>query len=226
MKTRITGHQRIGKIASRGDKKSTRGLLDLASSLWGYQLVAWWPQGDIDAQRRQRLLKDATPVGLGDLSTSWRDLTGKQRQWLQLVGVTGRLAKLATQRTSMQNLIPSFDDWEPGDPAELFHTYGGVRESGPLAWYYTLGWNGVQVGLLMDSRLHGDALRSQLWEAILFHRFGFVPAWCGYKRHWYFRPQVGRRPEACTLHQKAARQARWRKQPARELRRILEKKRG
>jgi hypothetical protein len=135
----------------------------------------------------------------------------------------GRLAQWDNKPPRPSTALPS-DTWTPGDPEEILQTYGGISESGSTAWYRICGWDGVFAGLAVDSRLSAQHLREVMWEAVLFDRFAFVPEWCSYKAHWYFRPQLGRRPGACILHQRAARQARWRSQPATKLKQ--QKRRG
>jgi hypothetical protein len=98
----------------------------------------------------------------------------------------------------------------------------GSKGPGPIGWFRADGWPGVLGGMLTKPARkvfadRPDDYAQALWEAVLFERYGFGPDWCAAKAHWFFRPLVGRRPDACILHAEAMRKARWRDSVTRQL---------
>jgi hypothetical protein len=89
--------------------------------------------------------------------------------------------------------------------ADEIRTATGRFDTEILAAHRGAKWYGVIAYIL----LRAGGKKRALWQALLLGRWGFVPAWCEYKKHWYFRHIKGRKPDACILHGRARRQATW-----------------
>lgn len=150
--------------------------------LWG-EPTDWRVPSREDQDRLMRLLrrgKGARTVGPAILHREWCRLAEARKRYVVLRGVAGALADLC---------------------------YDNVKRREVLDWYRRAGWYGVIFFLVRTTAPH-----KSIMDAEMFNRWGFVPDRCEYREvsHWYFRPTVGRRPEACRLHARAARQARYR----------------
>jgi hypothetical protein len=182
-----------------------RDALDVRSSLADFTTPNWWyPAEGPDERQHSKLWAASVEIEPSDLRRQWIGLSKAKQTFLTLVGVSGDLAAAANQ------LPPHIDG--ALRPEHYFGTVAlahGRSASPILAAHSPAGWYGVLAYLL--GRTSVDV--RQLWQATMFGRWGFVPDWCEYRRHWYFRPTKGRRPNACVLHQKAARQARYRGSP-------------
>lgn len=91
------------------------------------------------------------------------------------------------------------------------------RRRGPalLETYHVSGWRGLLWRLMRMRR------PKAMMSTMLLRDFDFYVARCDFGRHWYLRPRTrGRRPEACSVHAKAARQERWEAKRERKLREV------
>ncbi len=145
-----------------------------------------------------------TEALLAPLVADYRSLPDDAKQAAQLLGVAGRLANwLNTPATHKQaGLMPERLRWllnQAGWSAMIVYT----------------------VALGTDPKSPKDQSAAIIAEAALLAHLGFVHAWCEHGRHHYFRPALGRRPDACVLHQKAARQSRWRASPNQRRKRVV-----
>jgi hypothetical protein len=184
-----------------------RDALDTTAGLSGVLAPpVWLPAGDADERQHTKLwaASQAAEIEPSDVRRTWKRLSTAQRTYLTLLGVSGDLARAVNQ--------PPPQGGEHVRPEQYFGTVTMARGHcvPEIAAHRAAGWYGVIAYLLA-----ADGEKTRLWEALVFGRWDFVPEWCEYKRHWYFRHKKGRRPNACVLHQKAARQARWRASPDR-----------
>lgn len=153
-----------------------------------------------------------------DLAYAIEQILQKQDQWFTLPGDEARLDRL---RKGTKRIGPSLvlRRWRQLSKARRQFTMAlgvGSPLTGLFAepdkrrklndWYKAAGWPGLMAQLVLWKAPH-----QAIFHAIMFDRWRFVPDYCDYKKHWYFRHTVGRRPEACPLHRRAARQYRHRK---------------
>jgi hypothetical protein len=186
-------------------KTSTRPTLGKALDIIaGLPVPRWLPAGTADARQWSRLQQRVKPVERSRFERSWDALSENERRYLQLLGISGAFARFINRGSITPTLLER-------TRLAVFREPSKVSSAQVSEWF----WNGVIAGIAL---LEGPALRNALTqEANAFDRWGFTPAWCAHKRHWYLRPMRGRKPEACLLHQQAARQARWRASPHRRL---------
>lgn len=154
-----------------------------------------------------------TRVDPDDVSLDWNTLPKAKKHYVQLVGVGGALAHLYSRAPRLR---------------ERYRDGGWLAAIVDLVVTPKAPTLGIGAGAFVDisAALKGGRvlvsgrkeldLRVVILEGLLFERWGFVPEWCSHKGHWYLRHTVGRPPEACPLHAKAARQARWLKSPTRQ----------
>ncbi len=139
-----------------------------------------------------------TAALLAPLTQDYHSLPKDVRAAAAVLGVAGRLANLLNTPASHKQarLLPAH-----------------------LRWLLDqAGWSALIVYLATPSAPGSESVQTILSpetvaEAALLAHLGFVHDYCEHGRHHYFRHTLGRRPEACVLHQKAARQARWRPSP-------------
>lgn len=131
-----------------------------------------------------RLLKAATGINLARIYR--RRLTKSERAALRIEGVRG--------------ILPSVMKDHP----ELHHSYK------------QFGWLGIidQLTLLVnEEKLDGVLATHCIQACSWFWHLGWGIERCTYADHrggwWYVHRPRGRRPKACPLHAKAARQHRW-----------------
>jgi hypothetical protein len=202
---------REGPNESTRRQRALRDAIDVQSSLAGFTTPMWWhPAGEKDTHQHTKLwaVSALAEIEPSDLKRRWASLSKAKRTFLVLVGVSGDLAKAA-------NASPPNDE-DTLHPKHYVRTVALAHRQPAndiLAAHRGAGWHGVLAYLLAAIYGDGKCDHRLLWQATMFGRWGFVPDWCEYRRHSYFRPTKGRRPNACVLHQKAARQAHYRASP-------------
>ncbi len=145
-----------------------------------------------------------TTALLAPLTQDYHSLPKDLRAAATVLGVAGRLANLLNAPTSHKQarLLPTHLRW-------LLDQAGW---SALMVYLAALGPSGSESAQTIQSA-------ETMAEAALLAHLGFTHDWCEHGRHHYFRPALGRRPEACVLHQKAARQSRWRSSPGQKRKR-------
>jgi hypothetical protein len=171
-----------------------------------------WVLNNLSARRLMVLAKGSVPVRLDDMVVDWRSVPSAQKHYTQLLGVGGTLAHLWTRMPRIRERYRE-GGWL-AVMAEFALTLKDPRLSIGSGAFLDVSAGFRHGRILISGRAELD-LRTVVFEAVLLERWQFVPEWCSHAGHWYFRHTVGRPPEACPVHSRAARQAKWRVSPAR-----------
>ena len=191
---RRTGSARRREKSSRLDEATLADRADRSRGpdeyyLWGVETV-WRVPSEADQDRLTRSLRR----GKGASPVGPAIL---RREWSGLAEVRKRYVVLRGVAGALVELC-----------------YEEAKRREILDWYRRAGWWGVIFSLVQAGAQPGAIL-----DALMFGRWGFVPDLCGHRvPHLYFRVTLGRRPNACYLHARAVRQARWYRSPKRKQR--------
>ncbi len=158
-----------------------------------------WKTWPCDAAERAKMNKlerlDHQIRGMRLPALARGQLTREEKKLLTHIGLRGSLAKVINE------------------VSELRHVYEQAKWPGVVEALARMGHAASQVPSNWN-------LISALKEAYWFSRLDWRLAKCEYGDHkpgWYYiRPPIGRPPEACSMHARAARQNRWESSPSRK----------
>lgn len=224
----MTRVSRQPKRASKGGEKSTRSYR--ASGEWFPYLrrvykmeprliVPGVSEKTLDAETRRTRLWKRTVQSQVALQ---RALSRLRRPFPLLRSVT--VIGTSAGHTDTEDLLaPLVADYRPlpreaKEAAQLLGITGRVANLLNAADGERLRWLLDQAGwlaMILYLAAIGQPAETVAEAALLAH-LGLTHDWCEHGRHHYLRHTLGRRPEACPLHAKAARQQRWRASPGRQ----------